>query len=167
MSAVNSQRRVRQRTEEDRSALQAKIIDRTVIAELNVVHSNIMVPPLDSIYDIIQTYHWGYLYTCAYVVLIRLVRLFYANLEVARTMTMGWYFSPLLTGISSLLIPRSSVTSSEYQSLSCLAVLIMRWCFLPLWTISESSSMHFHREKSVLPPSRSAHCLILIACWPK
>jgi hypothetical protein len=84
MSAVNSQRRVRQRTEEDRSALQAKIIDRTVIAELNVVHSNIMVPPLDSIYDTIQTYHWGYLYTCAYVVLTRLVRLFYANLEVAQ-----------------------------------------------------------------------------------
>jgi hypothetical protein len=43
-----------------------------------------MVPPLDSIYDTIQTYHWGYLYTCACVVLTRLVRLFYANLEVAQ-----------------------------------------------------------------------------------
>jgi hypothetical protein len=37
MSAVSSQRRVRQRTEEERSALQAKIMDRTVIAERNVV----------------------------------------------------------------------------------------------------------------------------------
>jgi hypothetical protein len=43
-----------------------------------------MVPPLDSIYDTIQAYHWGYLYTCACVVLTRLVRLFYANLEVAQ-----------------------------------------------------------------------------------
>jgi hypothetical protein len=84
MSAVSSQRRVRQRTEEDRSALQAKIMDRTVIAERNVVRSDIMVPSLDSIYDTIQTYHWGYLYTCACVVLTRLVRLFYANLEMAQ-----------------------------------------------------------------------------------
>jgi len=83
MSAVSSQRRVRQRTEEERSALQTKIMDRTVIAERNVVRSNIMVPPLDSIYDTIQTYHWGYLYTCSCIVLTRLVRLFYTNLEVA------------------------------------------------------------------------------------
>jgi hypothetical protein len=83
MFAVSSQRRVRQRTEEERSALQAKIMDHTVIAERNVVRSDIMVPSLDSIYETIQTYHWGYLYTCACIVLTRLVRLFYANLEVA------------------------------------------------------------------------------------
>jgi hypothetical protein len=59
-------------------------MDRTVIAERNVVRSDIMVPLLDSIYETIQTYHWGYLYTCAYIVLTRLVRLFYANLEVAQ-----------------------------------------------------------------------------------
>jgi hypothetical protein len=59
-------------------------MDRTVIAERNVVRSDIMVPPLDSIYDTIQTYHWGYLYTCACIVLTRLVKLFYANLEVAQ-----------------------------------------------------------------------------------
>jgi len=58
MSAVSSQRKVRQRTEEERSALQAKIMDRTVIAERNVVRSNITVPPLDSIYETIQTYQW-------------------------------------------------------------------------------------------------------------
>jgi hypothetical protein len=84
MSTISSQRRVRQRTEEERSALQTKIMDRTVIAERNVVRPNIMVPPLDSIYETIQTYHWGYLYTCAYIVLTRLVKLFYANLEVAQ-----------------------------------------------------------------------------------
>jgi hypothetical protein len=58
-------------------------MDHTVIAERNVVRSDIMVPSLDSIYETIQTYHWGYLYTCACIVLTRLVRLFYANLEVA------------------------------------------------------------------------------------
>jgi hypothetical protein len=43
-----------------------------------------MVAPLDSIHDIIQTYHWDYLHNCAYVVLTRLVRLYYANLEVVQ-----------------------------------------------------------------------------------
>jgi len=50
-----------------------------------VVRSDIMVAPLDSIHDIIQTYHWGYLHNCACVVFTRLVRLFYANLEVIQT----------------------------------------------------------------------------------
>jgi len=59
-------------------------MDRTVIAERNVVRSYIMVPPLDIIYETIQAYHWGYLYTCVCIVLTRLVRLFYANLEVAQ-----------------------------------------------------------------------------------
>jgi hypothetical protein len=59
-------------------------MDRTVIVERNVVRSDIMVPPLNSIYETIQTYHWGYLYTCACIVLTRLVRLFYANLEMAQ-----------------------------------------------------------------------------------
>jgi hypothetical protein len=59
-------------------------MERTVTAERNVVRSDIMVPPLDSIYETIQTYHWGYLYTCVFIVLTRLVRLFYANLEVAQ-----------------------------------------------------------------------------------
>jgi len=53
MSVISSQRRVRQRTKEERSALQTKIMDRTVIAERNVVRSDIMVPPLDSIYETI------------------------------------------------------------------------------------------------------------------
>jgi hypothetical protein len=49
-----------------------------------VVCSDLMVAPLDSILDTIQTYHWGYLHTCACVVYTRLVRLFYANLEVVQ-----------------------------------------------------------------------------------
>jgi hypothetical protein len=69
---------------EDRAAIQAKIMDRTVIAERNVIRSDIMVPPLDNILDIIQTYNWGYLYNCACVVYTRLVKLFYANLEVVQ-----------------------------------------------------------------------------------
>jgi hypothetical protein len=73
MSAISSQRRVRQRIEEERSAFQAKIMDRNVIAERNVVRADIMVPPLDIICETIQHYHWGYLYTCVCVVLTRLV----------------------------------------------------------------------------------------------
>jgi len=123
MSAGSPQRRVRQRTEGDRTALRAKIMDCTIIAERNVVRSEIMVAPLDSIHYIIQTYHWGYLHSCACIVYTRLVRLFYANLEV---MTSGWDFSPLLQDIPSLLIPRSSVTSLEFLSSSYLTARIMR-----------------------------------------
>jgi hypothetical protein len=59
-------------------------MDRPVIAERNVVHSEIMVAPLDSIHDTIQTYHWGYLHSCTCVVYTRLVQLFYANLKVVQ-----------------------------------------------------------------------------------
>jgi hypothetical protein len=64
------------------AVLRAKIMDRNVFAEQNVVCANIVEAPLDSIHDIIQTYHWRYLHNCACVVLTRFVRLFYANLEV-------------------------------------------------------------------------------------
>jgi len=53
MSVGSPQRRVRQRTEGDRVALRAKIMDRPVIAERNVVRSGIMVSSLDSIHDTI------------------------------------------------------------------------------------------------------------------
>jgi hypothetical protein len=48
-----------------------------------------MVPPLDSIHAIIQTYNWEYLYSCACVVYTRLVKLFYANLEVVQNDDLG------------------------------------------------------------------------------
>jgi hypothetical protein len=98
MSAISSQRRVCQRTEEEQSAFQAKIMDRNVLAERNVVRADIMVPPLDSIYKTIQTYHWGYLYTCACIVLTRLVRLFYANLEVAQNDERGMVLQSTVDG---------------------------------------------------------------------
>jgi hypothetical protein len=56
----------------------------TVILEMTVVRADVLVAPLDVIDDIIQTYHWGYLYNCACIVLIRLVREFYAHLEVVK-----------------------------------------------------------------------------------
>jgi hypothetical protein len=84
MFAGSPPRRVRQRLVEDRAAIQAKIMDRFVIAERNVLRADIMVPPLDNILDIIQTYNWRYLHSCACVVYTRLVNLFYANLEVVQ-----------------------------------------------------------------------------------
>jgi hypothetical protein len=56
-------------------------MNRAVIPERNVIRTDLLVAPLDSINEIIQTYHWGYLHNCACVVHTRLVRLFYANLE--------------------------------------------------------------------------------------
>jgi hypothetical protein len=82
MSTGSSQRRVRQRTEEGIAATRARIENRQAIPERNVVRANVMVAPLDVIDDIIQTYHWGYLYYCAWIVLPRLVREFYKHLEV-------------------------------------------------------------------------------------
>jgi hypothetical protein len=84
MSAGSPQRRVRQRTRGDRAAIKVKIMDSPVIAERNVVRFDIMVALLDSIHDTIQTYHWGYLHSYVCVAYTRLVRLFYANLEVVQ-----------------------------------------------------------------------------------
>jgi hypothetical protein len=98
MFAGSPQCRVRQRIVEDRAALQAKTMDRTVIAERNVVRSDIMVPPLDSIHNIIQTYHWGYLHTSACIVYTRLVKLFYANLEVVQDDDCGLVLQSTIAG---------------------------------------------------------------------
>jgi hypothetical protein len=56
MSTGSPPRRVRQKLVEDRDAIQAKIMDRSIIAERNVLRADIMVPPLDNILDIIQRY---------------------------------------------------------------------------------------------------------------
>jgi hypothetical protein len=69
-----------------------------VIAERNVVRSDIMVAPLDSIHDTIQTYQWGYLHTCACVLYTRLVRLFYANLEVVQDDDRGLVLQSIVGG---------------------------------------------------------------------
>jgi hypothetical protein len=98
MSVISSQHQVRQRTEAEQNERQAKIMDRNVIPERNVVRADIMVPPLDSIYETIQHYHWGYLYTYACVVLTRLVRLFYANLEVAQDDERGTVLQSTIDG---------------------------------------------------------------------
>jgi hypothetical protein len=73
-------------------------MDRTVIAERNVIRSDIMVPPLDSIHAIIQTYNWGYLHSCACVVYTRLVKLFYANLEVVQNDDRGLVLQSTVVG---------------------------------------------------------------------
>jgi hypothetical protein len=92
MSAGSPPRRVLQRLVEDRAAIQAKIMDCSVIAERNVLRADIMVPPLDNILDIIQTYNWGYLHSCA------CVKLFYANLEVVQDDDHGVVLQSSVTG---------------------------------------------------------------------
>jgi hypothetical protein len=57
MSAGSPQRRVRQRTEEDVAAFRARIMNRAVIPERNVIRADIMVAPLNDIHEIIQTSH--------------------------------------------------------------------------------------------------------------
>jgi hypothetical protein len=82
MSVGSSQRKVCQRIEEGIVASRARIANMAVILETNVVKADVFVAPLDVINDNIQTYNWGYLYNCAYIVLTRLVREFYTHLEV-------------------------------------------------------------------------------------
>jgi len=53
MSACSPQCRVLHRTEEDVSASKAKIMNRPVIPERNLVQADIMVTPLDDIHQII------------------------------------------------------------------------------------------------------------------
>jgi hypothetical protein len=70
--------------EEGIAAFRAKIANRLVIPKRNVVRTDIMVTPLDVISEIRQTYNWGYLHNCTYIILTRLVREFYTHLEVVQ-----------------------------------------------------------------------------------
>jgi hypothetical protein len=106
MFAGSPQRRIHQRTEGDRAALRAKIMDRPLIAKRNVVRSDIMVAPLDSVHDIIQTYHWGYLHSCACVVYTRLVRLFYTNLGVVQDDDRGLVLQSTIGGYTITIDPQ-------------------------------------------------------------
>lgn len=98
MSTGSPPRRVRQRLVEDRAAFHAKIMDRSIIVERNVIRADIMVPPLDNILGIIQTYNWGYLHGCACTVYTWLVKLFYANLEVVQNDDHGVVLQSSITG---------------------------------------------------------------------
>jgi len=65
-----------------------------------------MVAPLDSIHDTIQTYHWGYLHNCACVVYTKLVRLFYANLEVVQDDDRGVVLQSTVDGHTIIVDPQ-------------------------------------------------------------
>jgi hypothetical protein len=106
MSADSPQRKVQQRIEEDVAALRAKIMNKAVIPERNVVRADIMVTPLDDIYQIIQTYHWGYLHNYACIVLTRLVKEFYAHLEVVQNDDNGIVLQSTIAGHIIMVDPK-------------------------------------------------------------
>jgi hypothetical protein len=162
MFAGSPQRRVRQRTDGE-LALKAKIMNRSIIAERNVVRADIMVAPLDSIHDITgatstivpvsSSLDWS---TC-----------FMQILRSYTMMTVGWFFSPLWMVISLQLILISSARSLGYPCFSSRPACTMRWSCLYLWMISESSFRLCLRVRSVPPPSGLVPYLPHIACLPR
>jgi hypothetical protein len=98
MSVSNSQRRVRQRTDEGIAASRAKISNRPVIPERNVVRADILEALLDVISEILQTYNWGYLHNCACIILTRLVKEFYTHLEVVQNEDSGIVLQSTIEG---------------------------------------------------------------------
>jgi hypothetical protein len=101
---------------EDRAEFQAKIMDRSVIAERNVLRADIMVPPLDNILDIIQTYNWGYLHSCACVVYTRLVKLFYDHGVVLQSSVAGHLITIDPHVISNIIrVPVLEISASPYN----------------------------------------------------
>jgi hypothetical protein len=82
MSSGSSQRKVRQRTEEGIAATRARMENRQVILDRNILRVDITVAPLNFIAQMIQDNHSGYLYSCACSVYPKLVRVFYGHLEV-------------------------------------------------------------------------------------
>jgi hypothetical protein len=84
-----------------------------------------------------------------------------------RMMITEWCFSPPLQAISSLLILRSSVISSESQCSRFRPAHTMRWCFLHPWMISGNSFVLFPRVRSALLPPGLVPCHPPTACWPR
>jgi hypothetical protein len=83
-SSGSFQHKVRQRTDEGIATTRARMENKQVIPERNILRANIMVAPLDFIAQMIQDNHWGYLYKCACPVYPRLVRDSYGHLEVVQ-----------------------------------------------------------------------------------
>jgi hypothetical protein len=127
-------------------------MDSPVIAEQNVVHYDIMVAPLDSIHDTIQTYHWGYVHSCACVVYTRLVRLFYTNLELVQDNDRGLVLQSIVLGHTITVDPQ---IIGRFIGVPVLQ-LSMRWYCLHLWMISENFSTQFHKEMSATTDRISA-----------
>jgi hypothetical protein len=65
-----------------------------------------MVALLDVISEYIQTYNWGYLYNCAYIVLTRLVREFYTHLELMQDEDSSIVFQSTVEGHVILVNPQ-------------------------------------------------------------
>jgi hypothetical protein len=105
MSASSSQHRVRQRIEEGNATSRAKIANRPVIPEQNVVRADILVAPLDVISEILQTYNWGYLHNCPCIILTRLVKEFYIHLEVVQNEDSGTVLQSTIEGYVILVDP--------------------------------------------------------------
>jgi hypothetical protein len=64
------------------------------------------MPPLDNMLGIIQTYNWGYLHGCVCTVYTRLVKLFYANLEVVQNDDHGVVLQSSVAGLPITVDPQ-------------------------------------------------------------
>jgi hypothetical protein len=167
MSASSPPRRVRQRLVQDRAAIQAKIMDRSVIAERNILRADIMVPPLDNILDIIQTYNWGYLHNCACVVYTRLVKLFYANLEVVQDDDHGVVLQSSVAGHLIIVDPQVISHIIRVPVLEILASPYNEVVLPPSLDDLRNSSVPFPKVRSALLPSGLVPCHPPTACWPR
>lgn len=81
-------------------------MNKLVIPDRNVVRADIMVAPLDGIHEMIQTYHQGHLHNCACMVLTRLVKEFYAHLEVVQNDDNGIVLQSSITGYVIMVDPQ-------------------------------------------------------------
>jgi hypothetical protein len=149
-----------------------------------------MVPPLDNILAIIQTYNWGYLHSCACVVYTRLVKLFYANMEVVQnddhrvvlqSSVAGHLITVDLQVISHIIrVPVLEISASSYNevvlppSLDDLRKFFHaipqgeeRSTAIRIGALSGNSSMPFPKARYAQLPLGLVPCLPLTACWPR
>jgi len=92
--------------------------NRQAILERSVVRADIMVAPLDIIYEIIQGNHWGYLYTCACQVYPKLVHDFYGHLEVVQDDVNGIILQIDPQFISNIIgVPMLDISASPFSNI--------------------------------------------------
>jgi hypothetical protein len=100
MSASNSQRSVRQRTEEGLEATRARVETRPVIIQRNVVKADVMIPPFDFIDRLIRENHWDYLYHYSGIVYPWPVQNFYGYLKVVQDEQSGLTLQTTVMGVT-------------------------------------------------------------------
>jgi hypothetical protein len=134
-----------------------------------------LVAHLDVISEILQTYNWGYLHNCAYIILTRLVREFYTHLELVQNEDNGIVLQSTIEGhvimvdpqvISQIIgVPVLQISASPFNEVMVAPSLDDLWEFFHAVPQGEERATTI-RIGALSPPHHLLAKIIQHYLWP-